>query len=91
MMIVVSLKVSKDKITMKCAACGETMLNKKGELDLRVNEKLYIVSNASFEECPKCGERVIAPSVSEEIFSLISSKHYSEKETKIPVVELATV
>lgn len=74
---------------MKCAACVGTMEKKKGELDLRINGKLYLVSNAEFEECPECGERVVAPDVSKKIYSLIRSHNYSEKETKIPVVELA--
>lgn len=76
---------------MKCAACGETMQKKKGELDLRISGKLYLVSNAEFQECPECGERVVAPDVSKQIYSLIRSHNYSEKETKIPVVELAAV
>lgn len=74
---------------MKCASCGETMKEKKGELDVRVNDKLFIVSSAEFEECPNCGERVVPPDVSEKIFTLIRTNNYSEKETKIPVVELS--
>ena len=42
---------------MKCAACYHEMVKKTGEIDLRVNGKLYIVRNISYYECPSCGEK----------------------------------
>ena len=75
---------------LKCAACGEKMKNKKGDIDLRINGKLYIVSNVEFEECLNCGEIVLQPDINDNIYKLISSKNYKIKETKIPFVELVT-
>lgn len=75
-------------MNIKCAACGEKMKNKKGDIDLRINGKLYIVSNVEFEECLNCGEKVLQPDINDNIYKLISSKNYKIKKTKITFVEL---
>ena len=49
---------------MKCAICHSKLVNKKGEMELRIEGKLYLVRDISFEECPSCGERVLSPEVS---------------------------
>jgi len=46
---------------MKCADCQTNMVFKKGEIDLRVKGKLYLVRGVSYEECPSCGEKVLSP------------------------------
>lgn len=66
---------------MKCAACYNEMVEKKGEIDLRIGGKLYIVKNVSFEECPSCGERVLSPEISEILFEKIENKEFVEQMT----------
>ncbi|MEE9474972.1 MAG: YgiT-type zinc finger protein [Candidatus Hydrothermarchaeaceae archaeon] len=66
---------------MKCAACYNEMVKKKGEIDLRIGGKLYIVKNVSFEECPSCGERVLSPEISEILFEKIENKEFVEQMT----------
>ena len=73
---------------MKCAACEQEMGEKTGELDLRIQDKLYLIRNVKFEECQNCGEKVIAPVISEEIFKMIKSHRYKLKTIDLPVVEL---
>lgn len=76
---------------MKCASCEQQMVEKISELDLRVNNKLYIVNNVKLEECNNCGEQVIDPIISEEIFNMIKSNSYKVKTLNLPVVELSTL
>ncbi len=73
---------------MKCAACEQEMIERTTELDLRVENKLYLVNNVRLEECQNCGERVIEPAISEEIFNMIKSHKYKLKTVDLPVVEL---
>ncbi len=35
---------------MKCAACHNEMVKKKGEVGLKIEGKLYLVRNVSYEE-----------------------------------------
>jgi YgiT-type zinc finger domain-containing protein len=56
---------------MKCAACHDKMVMKKGEIDLRIGGKLYLVKNVSYEECPACGEKVFASKISQELFEKV--------------------
>lgn len=72
---------------MKCAACQNMMIKKKGEIDLRINGTLYLVRNALFEECSACGERVISPKVAHDLYDRIKNREFVEKELKIPVLE----
>lgn len=72
---------------MTCAACGHVMSPKTGELDLRINGELFIVRNVAFEECPNCGERAIAPDVSEKVYQDIAAGHYRREHIDIPVIE----
>ena len=71
---------------MKCPACGEVLIKKKGEIDLRINGKLYMVREVTFELCPGCGERVLSPEVSQNIFQKIKARKYKEETIKIPVL-----
>jgi YgiT-type zinc finger domain-containing protein len=72
---------------MKCAICHTKLINKKGEMELRIEGKLYLVKDISFEECPSCGERVLSPEVSQILYEKIKNKKYVEKTIKIPVLE----
>jgi len=36
---------------MKFAVCHNEMVEKKGEIDLRIEGRLYLVTNVSYEEC----------------------------------------
>lgn len=72
---------------MKCAACRGEMVEKRGEIDLRINAKLYIVRNILYEECLSCGERVLTPKVNQALYTKISHGEYTEETFKIPVLE----
>jgi len=72
---------------MKCAICHTKLVNKKGEMELRIEGKLYLVREVSFEECPSCGERVLSPEVSQILYEKIKNKKYVEQMIKVPVLE----
>ena len=72
---------------MKCAACHNQMVKKKGEIDLRIEGRLYLVRNVFYEECPSCGEKVLSPEVSEVLFKKIKKKEFIEQMVNIPVLD----
>lgn len=72
---------------MKCTACNNEMVKKKGEIDLRIGGKLYLVRNVLHEECPSCGENVLAPKISQELFDKIEKGEFVEETVKIPVLD----
>jgi YgiT-type zinc finger domain-containing protein len=72
---------------MKCAACHNEMVQKKGEIDLRIEGKLYLARNVSYEECPVCGEKVLSPKVSQGLFEKIKNRRFVEETIKIPVLD----
>ena len=71
---------------MKCAACSHDMAKKRGEIDLRIGGKLYLVRNVYYEECPSCGEKVISPELSEILFEKIKNKEFAEQMINVPVL-----
>ena len=71
---------------MKCAACQTNMVFKKGEIDLRVKGKLYLVRDVSYEECPSCGEKVLSPEVAQKLYEKIKNKQFREESISIPVL-----
>jgi YgiT-type zinc finger domain-containing protein len=72
---------------MKCAACQNQMTRRRGEIDLRINGKLYLVRNVAFEECPACGEKVISPEVARVLFARISNHEFVEETVTVSVLE----
>ena len=72
---------------MKCAACYNEMVKKKGEVDLRIGGRLYLVRNVFYDECPGCGEKVLTPKVSQALFEKIGKKEFIEENVKIPVLD----
>jgi len=72
---------------MKCAACHHPMAKKTGEIDLRIGGRLYLARNVVYEECLSCGEKVLSPEVSQELFERIKNREYVEEEVKIPVLD----
>ena len=66
------------------------MVQRHGEIELRIGGKLFLVENVPYQECLSCGERVLAPDVSQEIFNKITQKEYKEKQIIVPVVEGGT-
>ena len=72
---------------MKCAACLNQMVKRRGEIDLRIQGKLYLVRSVAFEECPACGEKVISPPVARYLFERIANQEFVEKTIKVPVLE----
>lgn len=74
---------------MKCAACEQEMAERVTVLDLRVDDKLYLVNKVRLEECKNCGERVVEPEISEKIFDMIKSHRYHMKTLDLPVIELS--
>ncbi len=72
---------------MKCAACQNQMIETVGEIDLRIEGKLYLVRNVSHEECPYCGERVLTPDVARVLYHKVHKKEFVEQTLRIPVLE----
>ncbi|WP_291323723.1 YgiT-type zinc finger protein [Desulfonatronospira sp.] len=72
---------------MKCSVCKDKMIQRQDVIELKINGKLFLVENVPYEECLSCGERVLAPNVSQEIFSKVTRKEYREKQMFVPVVE----
>jgi YgiT-type zinc finger domain-containing protein len=72
---------------MKCAACSNEMVRRKGEIDLRIKGKLYLVRNVFYEECQVCGERVLSPRVSQALFEKIKRGDFVEATLTIPVLD----
>ena len=72
---------------MKCAACHKQMVEKRGEIDLRIKGKLFLVRNVSHEECPACGEKILSPEVSQDLFEKIKNNRFTEENLKIPVLD----
>lgn len=73
---------------MKCAVCRHPMVKKTGEIDLRIGGKLYLVRNVVYEECLSCGEKVLSPEVSQELFEKIKKREYVEEIVKLPVLDV---
>jgi len=72
---------------MKCPVCHVNMIEvKKGETELRIKGKLYLIRNISYEECPVCGERVFSPQVSQWIYEKIKKGDYKEEMIILPVL-----
>jgi YgiT-type zinc finger domain-containing protein len=76
-----------EKNNMKCAACHTEMVEKKGEIDLRIYGRLYLVRNVSYEECPACGERLLSPEVSQDLYRKIERGEFVEEAVSIPVLD----
>jgi len=72
---------------MKCAACRNKLVKKKGEFDLRIRGELFLVRNVAYEECSVCGERVLSPEISQALHDKIKKKDFSEEEIKLPVLD----
>ena len=72
---------------MRCAACHHEVVKRKGEIDLRVNGKLYLVRNVSYEECLVCGERLLTPEVSQNLYRKIEKREFTEETFHLPVLD----
>ena len=72
---------------MKCAACHSKMVKKKGEIELRIGGKLYLIRNVSYAECCSCGERVLSPEVSQMLYNKIKNKEYTEQTITVPILD----
>ena len=72
---------------MKCVACHNEMVKRKGEVDLRIEGKLYLVRDVSYEECSACGEKILSPEVSQDLFEKIKNRKFVEQTIKIPVLD----
>jgi YgiT-type zinc finger domain-containing protein len=72
---------------MKCAACHHDMVKKRGQIDLRIGGKLYLVENVFYEECPSCGEKVLSPEISDVLFRRINNKEFVEQTIRLPVLD----
>ena len=72
---------------MKCAVCQNQMCEKVGEIDLRIEGRLYLVRNVSYGECPSCGEKVLTPDVAKVLYNKVQKKEFVEQTLRIPVVD----
>ncbi len=72
---------------MKCASCHSEMVHKNGEIDLRIEGRLYLVRNISYDECLSCGEKVLSPKLSQDLFEKIRDGKFVEETVRIPVLD----
>jgi len=72
---------------MKCAACRGEMVRKRGEIDFRIEGKLYLARNVVYEECKSCGEKVLSPEVSQNLFDKIKRGDFIEERVNLPILE----
>jgi YgiT-type zinc finger domain-containing protein len=72
---------------VRCAACHSKMIKKRGEVDFRIEGKLFLARNVSYEECLSCGERVLTPEVSQDLFDKIRNQEFVEENVKISVLD----
>ena len=72
---------------MKCAVCRNEMVHKRGEIDLRIEGKLYLVKNVSYDECPSCGEKVLSSVTCKRLYEKIDKKEFVEQTIRIPVLD----
>lgn len=63
------------------------MVREKGEIDLRIGGKLYLVKDVFYEECSSCGEKVLYPEISEILFKKIKNKEFVEQLISVPVLD----
>jgi YgiT-type zinc finger domain-containing protein len=63
------------------------MVKRRGEIDLRINRKLYLVRNVVYEECLACGEKVLSPRISQALFEKIRKGDFIEATVTIPVLD----
>ena len=61
---------------MTCSVCRREMTAKVGEIELRIHGELFLAKNIPYEECTFCGERVISPKVSQDIYDKIQNKTF---------------
>jgi len=59
------------------------MFEKVGEIDLRIEGRLYLVRNVSYEECPFCGEKVLTPDVARDPINSSNSITQATQQTQI--------
>ncbi len=72
---------------MKCSVCHALMEQRQGEIELRIHGRLFPVDNVTYKECPICGERILSPEISQDIFDKITRKQFKEIQMIVPVVE----
>lgn len=72
---------------MKCAACHHEMVQKTGEIDLRIEGRLYIAKNVPFEECDACGEKVLPPNIAEDLYEKIERGEFVEEAVKVQILD----
>ena len=72
---------------MRCVVCHHEMSEKRGEIDLRIEGRLYIARNVVHDQCPACGERVLSPEVTQDLFDRIRNREFIEETFKIPVLD----
>jgi YgiT-type zinc finger domain-containing protein len=72
---------------MRCAVCQNEMSKQSGEIDLRIEGKLYIARNVVYEQCPACGEKVLSPELAKDLFDRVRKGQFVEETLKIPVVD----
>jgi YgiT-type zinc finger domain-containing protein len=72
---------------MRCSVCQNEISEKKGEIDLRIEEKLYIARNVVYEQCAACGVKVLSPQIAKALFERVRKGQFVEEALKIPVLD----
>ena len=48
---------------------------------------MYIVRNVSYEDCQSCGENVLSPQVSQDLFECVRKGEFAEETIRVPVLD----
>ncbi len=67
--------------------CYGKMESRNGKIELRVNGRLFLVVNVSYQQCESCGERILAPEISQAVFRKVQSRQYTQKQIVTPVIQ----
>lgn len=71
----------------RCAACRNQMTKQRGDIDMRIGGKLFVLRNIEHEVCEVCGETVFSPKTSQNIYDMITQKKYRIENIRIPVLD----
>ena len=74
---------------MKCIFCGGNLENKNVTFSYEEDEKYLLVENVPAEVCSKCGEKIYAPEVTEELLKFASEEIPPVRVKEVPVFDYA--
>jgi YgiT-type zinc finger domain-containing protein len=74
---------------MKCVFCGGNLAKKNVTFSYEEDDKYLLFENFPAEVCSKCGEKIYAPEVTEELLKFASEEIPPVRVKKVPVFDYA--